>query len=90
MYEGDKSCKALKVRIKILNFMCSLIGNQCRSFKIGVIWLNFEENVIKHAVAFCPYCSFLTAYFGRLYRRLYRREYKDVQLDYILLKGAKT
>ena len=69
MYEGDKSCKALKVRIKILKFMRSLIGNQCRSFKMGVIWLNFEENVIKRAAAFCTYCSFLTAYFGRLYRR---------------------
>lgn len=56
---------------KILNFMRSLIiiGNQCRSFKMGVIWLNFEENVIKRAAAFCTYCSFLTAYFGRLYRR---------------------
>ena len=36
IYEGDKS----------LNFMRSLIGNQCFT-----------------------YCSFLTAYFGRLYRR---------------------
>ena len=45
---------------KILNFMRSLIiiGNQCRSFKMGVIWLNFEENVIKRAAAFCTYCSF--------------------------------
>ena len=69
MYEGDKSCKALKVRIRILKFMLSLIGNQCRSFKMGVIWLNFEEKVIKRAAAFCTYCGFLTAYFGRLYRR---------------------
>ena len=31
--------------------------------------VEFEENVIKPAAAFCTYCSFLTAYFGRLYRR---------------------
>ena len=36
---------------------------------MGVIWLNFEENVIKHMAAFCTYCSILTAYFGSLYRR---------------------
>ena len=35
MYEGDKSCKALKVTIETLNFMRSVIGNQCRSFKMG-------------------------------------------------------
>ena len=37
--------------IKILNFICSVIGGQCRSFKTGVIWLDFEESVIKRE---CP------------------------------------
>lgn len=37
---GDKLCKALKVRIKILNnyfiHVCSVIGGQCRSFKMEI------------------------------------------------------
>ena len=49
----EKLCKALKVSIKILNFKGSVIGSQCRSFKMGVIRLYFKESVIKQAAAFC-------------------------------------
>ena len=29
--QRDKLCKAFKVGIKFLNFMCSVTGSQCRS-----------------------------------------------------------
>ena len=49
----EKLCKALKVRIKILNFEGSVFGRQCRSSNMGVIRLYFKESVIKRAAAFC-------------------------------------
>ena len=57
-YLGQNSWYALKVKIKILNSILDLNGNQCSSFKIGEMWLHFFELVSIWAMAFWTYWSF--------------------------------
>ena len=88
-YPGAKPWTALKVRRRILNSILYLIGSQCSSVRIGVMWSYFFVPVSRRAAAFCTPWSLFSIAEGRPTSRLLQKSILEVTKEWIRLSAAE-